>query len=75
MSVGAINVVVSKVGESKKALIFQFFPPDDNEIPTIRSIGYGTVQISMPSVPNLGQGIRCERIIFRGLQMGENGLR
>jgi hypothetical protein len=25
--------------------------------------------------PNLGQGIRWERIIFRSLQMGENGLR
>ena len=52
----AINVVVSKVGESKKVLIFQFFPPDD-EIPTITSIGDGTVQISIPSVPF----IYCQR--------------
>jgi hypothetical protein len=53
----AINVVVSKVGESKKVLIFQFFPPDDDEIPTITSIGDGTVQISIPSVPF----IYCQR--------------
>lgn len=53
----AMNVVASKVGESKKALIFEFFPPDDNEIPTIRSIGGGTVQISIPSVPF----IYCQR--------------
>jgi hypothetical protein len=53
----AINVVVSKVGESEKALIFQFFPPDDDEIPAIRSIGDGTVQISIPSVPF----IYCQR--------------
>jgi hypothetical protein len=49
--------VVSKVGESKKALVFQFFPPDDDKIPTIRSIGDGTVQISIPSVPF----IHCQR--------------
>jgi hypothetical protein len=53
----AINVVVSKVGESKKALIFQFFPPDNDEIPIIRSIGDDTVQISIPSVPF----IYCQR--------------
>jgi hypothetical protein len=53
----AINVLVSRVGESKKALIFQVFPPGDNEIPTIRSIGDGTVQISIPSVPF----IYCQR--------------
>ena len=53
----AINVVASKVGESKKALIFRFFPPDDDEIPTIRPIGDGTVQISIPSVPF----IYCQR--------------
>src|SRR5580704_2738186 len=53
----AINVVVSKVGESKKALIFQFFPPDDDEIPAIRPIGDGTVQISIPRVPF----IYCQR--------------
>jgi hypothetical protein len=53
----AINVVVSKVGETKKVLIFQFFPPDEDEIPTIRSMGDGTVQISIPSVPF----IYCQR--------------
>jgi len=53
----AINVVVSRVGGSKKALLFQFFPPDDDEIPTITPIGDGTVQISIPSVPF----IYCQR--------------
>jgi len=53
----AINVVVSKAGESKKVLIFQFFPPDNDEIPTITSIGDSAVQISIPSVPF----IYCQR--------------
>jgi len=53
----AIGVLVSKVGESKKVLIFAFFPPDEDPIPTITSIGDGTVQISIPSVPF----IYCQR--------------
>jgi hypothetical protein len=47
----AINVLVSKVGEPKKVLIFQFPPPDRDAIPTITSIGDGTIQISIPRVP------------------------
>jgi hypothetical protein len=47
----AINVVVSKVGESKKALIFEFPPPDHDAIPTITPIGDGAVRISIPRVP------------------------
>lgn len=47
----AINVLVSKPGESKKAVIFRFTPPDHDAIPTITSIGDGTVKISIPRVP------------------------
>jgi hypothetical protein len=53
----AIGVLVSKVGESKKVLLFAFFPPDEDPIPTITSMGDGTVQISIPSVPF----IYCQR--------------
>ena len=47
----AINVLVSKPGELKKAVIFRFTPPDHDAIPTITSIGDGTVKISIPRVP------------------------
>jgi hypothetical protein len=48
---GEINVMVSKAGESKKALIFRFLPADDEPLPTVTSIDDGTVQISIPRVP------------------------
>jgi hypothetical protein len=62
----AINVVVSKVGETKKALIFQFFPSGNDEIPTIRPIGDGAVQISIPSVPFIYcQSDRWETLVVK----------
>ena len=47
----AINVLVSKVGQTKQVLIFKFGPPDHDAIPSITSIDAHTVQISIPRVP------------------------
>jgi hypothetical protein len=47
----AINVLVSKVGQQKKILIFKFIPPDRETIPVITAIDHDTVRISMPRVP------------------------
>jgi hypothetical protein len=62
----AMNVFVSRVGEAKKALIFEFFPPDNGEIPTIMPIGDGAVRISIPSVPFIYcQSDRWETLIVK----------
>ncbi len=47
----AINVLVSKVGQTKQTLIFKFGPPDHDAIPSITSIDAGTVRISVGRVP------------------------
>jgi hypothetical protein len=47
----AINVLVSKVGQTKKTLLFKFSPPDHDAIPSITSIDADTVRISVGRVP------------------------
>lgn len=47
----AINVLVSKAGQTKKTLIFRFHPPDSETIPRIASTEAGAVRISMEYVP------------------------
>ena len=47
----SINVLVSKVGQTKKTLVFKFSPPDHDAIPSITSLDAGTVRISVGRVP------------------------